>query len=73
MEATGQYKTWKVSNTEIEASTRATKPKPWQSYLTSETVEIVIQNEKPGLVSTQSRFGCGRFRVGAKPVFVQQF
>ena len=28
----------------------ATKPKPWQSHLTSETVEILIQNEKAGLV-----------------------
>ena len=37
---TGQYKTCLVSNTKIEASIRATKPKPWQSHLTSETVEI---------------------------------
>ena len=47
---TGQYKTALVSNTKIEASIRATKPKPWQSHLTSETVEIFIQNEKAGLV-----------------------
>ena len=40
---TGQYKTCIVSNTKIEASIRATKPKPWQSHLTSETVEIFIQ------------------------------
>ena len=49
---TGQYKTYIVSNTKIEASIRATKPKSWQSHLTSETVEIFIQNEKAGLVST---------------------
>ena len=45
---TGRYKTCLVSNTKIEASIRATKPKPWQSHLTSETVEIFIQNEKAG-------------------------
>ena len=66
---TGQYKTCVVSNTKIEASIRATKP--WQTPLTSETVEIFIQNEKAGLVSMQSRFWCGRFRVGAKPVLVR--
>ena len=53
---TGQYKTCIVSNTKIEASIRATKPKPWQSHLTSQTVEIFIQNEKAGLVPMQSRF-----------------
>ena len=53
---TGQYKTCLVSNTKIEASIRATKPKPWQSHLTSETVEIFIQNEKAGLMPMQSRF-----------------
>ena len=37
---TGQYKTCLVSNTKIEASIRATKLKPWQSHLTSETVEL---------------------------------
>ena len=57
---TGQYKTYLVSNTKIEASVRATKTKPWQSHLTSETVEIFIQNEKAGLVPMQSRFWCGR-------------
>ena len=66
---TGQYKTCIVSNTRIEASIQATKPKPWQSHLTSETVEIFIKNEKAGLVSTQIRFWCDRFRVGAKPFF----
>ena len=69
---TGQYKKCIVSNTKIEATIRATKPKPSQSHLTSETVEISIQNEKAGLVPMQSRFWCGRFRVGAKPVLVQQ-
>ena len=34
---------------------RATKPKPWQSHLTSDTVEIFIQDEKAGLVPMQSR------------------
>ena len=53
---TGRYKTGLVSNTKIEASLRATKPKPWQSNLTSDTVEILIQNEKAGLVPMQSRF-----------------
>ena len=53
---TGRYKTGLVSNTKIEASSRATKPKPWQSNLTSDTVEIFIQNEKAGLVPMQSRF-----------------
>ena len=53
---TGWYKTGLVSNTKIEASIRATKPKPWQSHLTSDTVEIFIQNEKAGLVPMQSRF-----------------
>ena len=52
---TGRYKTGLVSNTKIEASIRATKPKPWQSHLTSDTVEIFIQNEKAGLVPMQSR------------------
>ena len=69
---TGQYKTCIVSNTKIEASIRATKPKPWQSQLTSKTVEIFIQNEKAGLVPMQSRFWCGRLSVGTKPVLVQQ-
>ena len=68
---TGQYKTCLVSNTKIESSIRATKPKPWQSHLTSETVEIFIQNEKAGLVPMQSRFWCGRLSVGTKPVLVQ--
>ena len=53
---TGRYKTGLVSNTKIEASLRATKPKPWQSNLTSDTVEIFIQNENAGLVPMQSRF-----------------
>ena len=53
---TGRYKTGLISNTKIEASIRATKPKPWQSHLTSGTVEIFIQNEKAGLVPMQSRF-----------------
>ena len=53
---TGRCKTGLISNTKIEASIRATKPKPWQSHLTSETVEIFIQNEKAGLVPMQSRF-----------------
>ena len=53
---TGRYKTGLVSNTKIEASLRATEPKPWQSNLTSDTVEIFIQNEKAGLVPMQSRF-----------------
>ena len=57
---TGQYKTCIVSNTKIEASIRATKPKTWQSHLTSDTVEIFIQNEK------------GRFSVVAKPFLVRQ-
>ena len=69
---TGQYKTCLVSNTKIEASIRATKPKSWQSHLTSETVEIFIQNEKAGLVPMQSRFWCGRLSVGTKPGLVQQ-
>ena len=69
---TDQYKTCIVSNTKIEASIWATKPKPWQSQLTFETVEILIQNEKAGLVSMQSLFWCGRFMVGAKPVLVRQ-
>ena len=67
---TGQYKTCIVSNSKIEVSIQATKPKPWQSHLTSETVEIFIQNEKAGLVSTQSRFWSGRFSVGAKPILL---
>ena len=54
---TGQFKTCLVSNTTTEASIRATKPKPWQSHLTSETVEIFIQNERAGLVPMQSRVG----------------
>ena len=68
---TGRFKTGLVSNTKIEASLRATKPKPWQSNLTSDTVEIFIQNEKAGLVPMQSRFrsrhkaGLG---AGTKPV-----
>ena len=66
-----RVKTCILSNTKIEASIRATKPKPRQSHLTSDTVEIFIQYEKAGLVSTQSRFWCGRFRVGAKPVLVR--
>ena len=53
---TGRYKTGLISNTKIEASLRATKSKPWQSNLTSDTVEIFIQNEKAGLVPMQSRF-----------------
>ena len=53
---TGRYKTGLVSNTKIEASLRGTKHKPWQSNLTSDTVEIFIQNEKAGLVPMQSRF-----------------
>ena len=53
---TGRYKIGLVSNTKIEASLRATKPKPWQSNLTSDTVEIFNQNEKAGLVPMQSRF-----------------
>ena len=52
---TGRYKTGLVSNIKIEASIRATKPKPWQSHLTSDTVELFIQNEKAGLVPMQSR------------------
>ena len=52
---TGRYKTSLVSNTKIEASLRATKPKPSQSNLTSYTVEIFIQNKKAGLVPMQSR------------------
>ena len=68
---TGRYKTGLVTNTKIEAWLRATKPKPWQSNLTSDTVEIFIQNEKAGLVPMQSRFrsrhkaGLG---AGTKPV-----
>ena len=69
---TGQYETCLVSNTKIEASIWATKPKLWQSHLTSETVERFIQNEKTGLVLMQSRFWCGRLSVGTKPVLVQQ-
>ena len=57
---TGQYKSCIVSNTKIEASIRATKPKPWQSHLTSDTVLIFTQNEK------------GRFSVVAKAVLVRQ-
>ena len=53
---TGRYKTSLVSNTKIEASKRAIKPKPWQSHLTSDTVEIFTQNEKAGLMPMQSRF-----------------
>ena len=60
---TGRYKTGLVSNTKIEASLRATKPKPWQSNLTSDTVEIFIQNEKAGLVPMQSRFR-SRYKAG---------
>ena len=56
---TVQYKTCMVSNTKIEASIGATKPKPWQSQLTSEIVEIFIQNVK------------GRFSADAKPVLVR--
>ena len=66
---TGQYKTCLVSNT--KASIRATKPKHWQSHLTSETVEISVQHEKAGLVPMQSRFWCGRLSVGTKPVLEQ--
>ena len=69
---TVQYKACMISNTKTEASIRATEPKPWQSLLTSETVEIFIQNEKAGLVPMQSRFWCSRFMVGAKPLLVQQ-
>ena len=69
---TGQYKTCIVSNTKFEASIRATKPKPWQSHIASETVKICIQNEKAGLGSAQSRSWCGRFSICAKPVLVQQ-
>ena len=69
---TGQYKTCLVSNTKIESSIRATKLKPWQSHLTSETVEIFIQNAEAGLMPMQSRFWCGRLSVGTKPVLVQQ-
>ena len=53
---TGRYKTGLVSNTKIKASIQATKSKPWQSHLTSDTVEIFIQNEKAGLVPMQNRF-----------------
>ena len=63
---TGRYKTGLVSNTKIEASLRATKPKPWQSNLTSDTVEIFIQNEKAGLVPMQSRFR-SRHKAGFVP------
>ena len=42
---TGRYKTGLVSNTKIEASLRGTKHKPWQSNLTSDTVEIFIQDQ----------------------------
>ena len=69
---TGQYKTCIVSNSKIEASIRATKPKTWQSHLNSETVEIFIQNEKASLVSMQSWFWCSRYRVGAMPALVRQ-
>ena len=65
---TGHYKTCLALNTKIEASIRATKPKPWHSHLTSEIVEIFIQNEKAGLVPMQNRFWCVWFRVGTKPV-----
>ena len=57
---TGQYKTCIVSNTKIEAFIRATKPKPWQSHLTSETSRNIYSKWKV------------RFRVGAKPVLVRQ-
>ena len=69
---TDQYKTCIVSYTKIEASIQATKPKPWQSHLTSETVEIFLQNDKAGLVPMQSRFWCGRLSVSTKPVLLQQ-
>ena len=42
---TGRYKTGLVSNTKIGASLRGTKHKPWQSNLTSDTVEIFIQDQ----------------------------
>ena len=42
---TGRYKTGLVSNTKIEASLRGTKHKPWPSNLTSDTVEIFIQDQ----------------------------
>ena len=58
---TGQYKTCLVSNTKIRASIRATKPKPWQSHLTSETVERNIYSKWKG-----------RFSADAKPVLVRQ-
>ena len=56
-------KTCKVSNTKFEASIRATKPKHWQSHITSETVKIFIHNEKDGLGTAQSRF-CSRHKAG---------
>ena len=58
---TGQYKTCLVSNTKIGASIRATKPKPWQSHLTSETIERNIYSKWNG-----------RFNADAKPVLVRQ-
>ena len=82
---TGQYKTCIVSNTMIEASIRDTKPKPWQSHLTSETVEIFIQNEKAvycrckagfgaaGLGSAQSLFWCGRFMISTNQFWSGRF
>ena len=42
---TGRYKTGLVTNTKIGASLRGTKHKPWQSNLTSDTVEIFIQDQ----------------------------
>ena len=69
---TGQRKTCIVSNSKIAASSRTTKSKPWQSHLTSETVQIFIQNENASLVLAQSRFSFDRFRVSAKPVLEQQ-
>ena len=57
---TGQYKTCIVSNNMIEAALRTTKLKPWQSHLTSDTVEIFIQNKK------------GSSSVVTKPVLVRQ-
>ena len=43
---TGQCKTCIVSNTKIETSIWATKPKPCQWHLTSQTVEIFIQMKR---------------------------
>ena len=59
---TGQYKTCLVSNIQIVASMRATKPKPWQSHLTSETVEIF----KPALCLLQNRL-CARSKTSFVP------